>query len=176
MRICKVCSLEQPLDNYTVTKGYHIYTCKKCMQIRNKAWAQQNKEKMNAYVKAYKERNREILAERAKTYVQQNPEKRKATMQSYRQKNKSAEAENVRRRQAKLLQRTPKWITVDDIWMMREAYALAQLRTQMFGFAWHVDHILPLRGKTVSGLHVPQNIQVISGAENLAKANRTAVS
>jgi hypothetical protein len=97
-------------------------------------------------------------------------------MQNYRQKNKSAEAENVRRRQAKLLQRTPKWLTVDDIWLMREAYSLAQLRTQMFGFAWHVDHILPLQGKVVSGLHVPQNLQVISWADNLSKANRVSVS
>jgi type III secretory pathway component EscR len=146
------------------------------MQARNKEWAQQNKEKMREYAKAYKAQNKELIAERTKVYLQQNSEKRKATMQSYRQKNKNVEAENVRRRQAKLLQRTPEWLTVDDIWMMREAYSLAQLRTKMFGFVWHVDHVLPLRGKTVSGLHVPQNLQVISWADNLSKANRVAVS
>jgi len=176
MRACKVCNLEQPLGNYTIAKGYHIYTCKKCMQVRNKKWAEQNKEKMREYAKAYKARNKELIAERSKVYLKQNPEKRKATMQSYRQKNKSAEAENVRRRQAKILQRTPKWLTVDDIWMMREAYDLAQLRTKMFGFAWHVDHFFPLQGKTVSGLHVPQNLQVISWFDNLSKANRISVS
>ena len=176
MRNCKVCNFDQPLDNYTVAKGYHIYTCKKCMQARNKIWSQQNKEKMREYSKAYKARNKDAIAERSKLYALQNPEKRKATMQSYRQKNKSSEAENVRRRQARLLQRTPKWLTVDDIWMMREAYSLAQLRTEMFGFTWHVDHVLPLQGKTVSGLHVPQNLQVIPWFDNLSKANKVSVS
>jgi hypothetical protein len=105
----------------------------------------------------------------------ENQEKRKETMRLYRLKNKESEAENCRRRQAKKLQRTPAWLTVDDIWMMREAYALARLRSKMFGFTWHVDHIYPLQGKTVSGLHVPLNLQVITAKANLVKHNRTQV-
>jgi len=44
----------------------------------------------------------------------------------------------------------------------------------MFNFSWHVDHIIPLNGKIVSGLHVIENIQVISGSENLLKNNKYA--
>ena len=78
---------------------------------------------------------------------------------------------NTRKRQAAKIQRTPNWLTEDDLWLMQQAYELAALRTTMFGFPWHVDHILPLQGKYVSGLHVPNNVQVISGAENTRKNN-----
>jgi hypothetical protein len=79
----------------------------------------------------------------------------------------------IRRRAAKI-HRTPAWLTDDDVWMMREAYLLAAMRTHMFGFAWHVDHVLPLQGREVSGLHVPCNLQVIPWIDNVRKANKLA--
>lgn len=175
MRTCKVCNIEKEIGNYTVAKGYHLYTCKVCMAVKKKEWAKQNKEKMRSYVNAYKQKNLEVIKLKNKAYVLENQEKRKETMRLYRLKNKESEAENCRRRQAKKLQRTPAWLTVDDIWMMRETYALARLRSKMFGFTWHVDHIYPLQGKTVSGLHVPLNLQVITAKANLVKHNRTQV-
>jgi hypothetical protein len=70
------------------------------------------------------------------------------------------------------MQRTPSWLTEDDFWMMEQAYELAILRSNITGFAWHVDHIYPLQGKDVSGLHVPLNLQVIPWRDNLFKANK----
>lgn len=78
----------------------------------------------------------------------------------------------ARQRQLAKIKRTPAWLTDDDHWMIEQAYELAALRTKMFGMVWHVDHVLPLRGKTVSGLHTPYNLQVILGSENCRKGNR----
>jgi hypothetical protein len=97
-------------------------------------------------------------AKQAKTkWKQDNPGKVRADM--------------VKRRAAKL-QRTPAWLSKDDCWMLEQAYELAALRTKLFGFSWHVDHVLPLQGKKVFGLHVPTNVQVIPGVDNVRKANR----
>jgi hypothetical protein len=73
--------------------------------------------------------------------------------------------------QAKI-KRTPKWMSEDDFWMIKEIYELAALRTKMLGFLWHVDHIIPIRGKNVSGLHVPLNLQVIPWIDNVKKSNK----
>lgn len=68
--------------------------------------------------------------------------------------------------------RMPGVLTEDDLWMIAEAYELAKLRELTIGGKWHVDHIVPLAGRLVSGLHVPWNLQVIPALENLAKGNR----
>ena len=78
----------------------------------------------------------------------------------------------ARKRQASKLLRTPKWLTQDDLFIIEEAYHLAKLRSQLLSIPYHVDHILPLQGKKVSGLHVPGNIQVIPAKLNLQKSNR----
>jgi len=44
------------------------------------------------------------------------------------------------------------------------------------GEKWHVDHVLPLRGKKISGLHVHTNLQLLPGAENIAKGAKYEVS
>jgi hypothetical protein len=84
-------------------------------------------------------------------------------------------AKEARRRTAKL-RRTPIWLTADDFWMIEQAYELAACRSKLFGVPWEVDHVFPLQGKFVSGLHVPANLQVIPAAANRAKTNRFEVA
>jgi len=75
------------------------------------------------------------------------------------------------KRRASIRKQTPSWLTTDDLWMIEEAYDLAQRRTKLFGFQWHVDHIIPLHGKNVSGFHVPTNLQVIPAIVNQRKSS-----
>ena len=113
-----------------------------------------------AYTQAWRAENKEHLIKYSK---------------SYRQANKARYNFLCQKRKLDLMCRTPKWLQVDDLWIMSEAYALADLRSRMFGFPWHVDHTIPLRGTKVSGLHVPQNLRVIPGVENMRKTNKYEV-
>jgi hypothetical protein len=74
------------------------------------------------------------------------------------------------------LQRTPVWVGKEDLWLIKQAYELAALRTKVLGFKWHVDHVIPLQGKLVSGLHVPMNMQVIPAFDNISKHNHFEVA
>lgn len=76
------------------------------------------------------------------------------------------------KRRAILLQRQPAWADVDAI---RLIYAEAIEKTLRTGIQHHVDHIIPLRGKTVCGLHVDANLQVLEWSENLEKFNKFEV-
>ena len=53
-----------------------------------------------------------------------------------------------------------------------EAHDVRKTRDKLFGFKWHVDHIVPLKGKTVCGLHIWSNLQVIPAVQNLSKGNK----
>lgn len=80
-------------------------------------------------------------------------------------------AKSAERRNAKD-QRTPLWLTDQDFAAMAKIYAMADELTKAYGYVWHVDHIIPLRGALVSGLHVPANLQILPGSANMSKGNR----
>lgn len=72
-------------------------------------------------------------------------------------------------RRAAKLKRTPPWLTDDHFKEMEKIYGVAKV------LGAHVDHIVPLRGKLVSGLHVPWNLQLLTPTENLVKRNKFEV-
>jgi len=139
---------------------------------RVNAWSAANPEKVKAAKKKYAEKNKEICRSRVASWRENNKEKMVQLRKAWREANKHKSQAYVRKYQAAKRQRVPNWLTPDDNWMMEEAYELAIRRTKMFGFQWDVDHIIPLRGKTVSGLHTPLNLQVIPAVVNSSKGAR----
>jgi hypothetical protein len=127
---------------------------------------------MECDLTAKKARNVDLEAKREEYY--KHRAKRLSQKRLYRQANKGKiNALNAKRKQH-IKQRTPIWVTAEELWLVKEAYELAEKRTNMFGFKWHVDHIIPLQGKNVSGLHVIGNLQVITAVENIRKKNKYA--
>lgn len=73
------------------------------------------------------------------------------------------------KRRAERSNRTPPWA---DLGKIRELHREAQRLTRETGTPHHVDHVIPLQGETVSGLHVHTNMQILTGSENSRKRNR----
>ena len=135
-----------------------------------------NPAQRSAAHKLWREANATHDADRKQQYRIANLEKVKAVYKQYYEANYARMLAKRNKQHADKLKRTPAWLTADDLWMIEQAYELAALRTELFGFAWHVDHVIPLRGKLASGLHTPYNLQVIPAVDNLRKSNQMEIA
>ena len=132
-----------------------------------------NSERIAEYRKQYYKDHREKILSRSKARVV-DPALESERQRLWRVKHKDKHCAKNAKYRASRIKRTPRWLTDDDKWMISEIYELAALRTKMTGMKWHVDHIIPLNGKIVSGLHVPENMQVIPSVLNFRKHNQFA--
>ena len=122
--------------------------------------------------KKYYEKNKEELKEWRKAYYYRNKEKEAQYQREWYDKNRGhANALNAKRNLAKK-HRLPAWLTDNNKKQIKIMYMLASSLTKITGISWHVDHIIPLQGKNVSGLHIPENLQVIPAIENIKKRNK----
>jgi hypothetical protein len=79
---------------------------------------------------------------------------------------------NAMKVQAQRSKRKPKWIKGLFLEDIKIWYRRAKLIKQFTGEEWEVDHIIPMKGKNVSGLHVPWNLQLLTKKENRDKSNK----
>ncbi len=114
--------------------------------------------------------SRDMQEIQAKWY-QKNSAKAKGYSQEYRKSNRGKCNALSSKRRAKTLNATVAWGDQDAI---KRMYIVAEFLTNKLGEPHHVDHIIPLQGKNVSGLHVETNLQVIPARDNLVKGNSYA--
>jgi len=121
-------------------------SCKLCSKSRYESWRKQNYQKALVF-------NRESAAK----WRKEKPHKNAAKAREYLVKKTNAQ---------------PSWLTELHKVQIACKYSVAAMLSKNTEEQYHVDHIVPLKGKTVCGLHVPWNLQVLTAKANLSKSNR----
>jgi len=134
-----------------------------------------NRERLAAYKKAWDEQNKEKVQKNSKERYIAKKEQIKKYTSEWKKANPGKVIANTTKRKKHIKLRTPKWLTAVDFERIQNEYTLAALLTKITKTPWEVDHIIPLLGKTVSGLHVPSNLRAIPKSDNLAKSNKVEV-
>lgn len=127
-------------------------TCSRCGHDKMMSWRKKNP---NAH------------KEDTARYRKNQRDHRNTYMQEYRKQKPHIKCAD----QAKRRSRKPLWLTVAEIEQMKTIYEKCAMTTRETGILHEVDHIVPLRGRTVSGLHVPWNLRVITASANRKKGN-----
>ena len=156
-------------EKYTSTAG-----CVQCALDAAKRRVANKSAEVSAYLKQWNLQNKDRAYLNKKLWKDANRDIHNASNAEWRRRNTAWCTAYTMKTRADKRRRTPAWLTNDDFWMMSEMYHLAEIRTKTTGIVWHVDHVIPLRGKTVSGFHVPSNLRVITAQENMKKGNRYA--
>lgn len=183
IQICRKCHVEKPIADYQFHRvsGKYYQTCRRCRQLQNYEWDKANRDTKNASDRKWRKANPEKL------WAKRNPEENKKRMvvasKEWRIRNPEYHHEHYlnnktvyvaarAKRRAAQANATPKWLTAIDKAKIQEMYDVSVARETQTGVKHHVDHMIPIMGKKVCGMHVPWNLQVITATENLSKGWR----
>jgi hypothetical protein len=161
------------------SREYYLRNKERLLE-KNKAWALANAESVRLSKQlrnaALPETVKEINNAKARSRYHQKKQWNAERKKTYRAANKHLTNANASKRRAALLQRIPIWQTEFDELKIKCIYSIAAMLSKVNNELWTVDHIIPLQGKIVSGLHVPSNLQVMRARENEAKRNKYEIA
>lgn len=156
MKACSTCKEEKELSEFNKNKNKsdgHSCQCKEC----RKEYRIRTANSVKLYTKIWLENNKGYMTLAHKKWRKNNLAKHNANSAKYR---------------ASKLLATPRWLNKEHLKQIEEFYIKAEYLTKTTGIKYTVDHIMPLQGKDVCGLHVPWNLQILTQTENIRKLNR----
>lgn len=159
-KTCSKCNVKQSIDEFYKNSRYadgYVTWCKACKKSHARANPQINRN--------WVAKNQGNVLKTKQKYVEANIEKVRASKRKWSKANTKKELAKTVRYQLAKLHRTPKWLTVEDIKSIEVFYINCPK-------GYHVDHIVPLQGKNVSGLHVLSNLQYLPALVNQKKSNK----
>ena len=146
--ICSKCLEEKDVSLfYLHSDGRPRKQCKMCRNASNNEWVKANPEKAATIRKRHNEKN---------------PEKVSIATRTWRINNKAYDAHRAKLYRLRKHGQVPPWANLEEI---KQIYISCPK-------GYHVDHIIPLKGKTVSGLHVETNLQHLPAKVNMQKRNK----
>lgn len=142
--------------------GYkHCYKCNQTKILDSYNVDNTRTDKLHSYCRSCDNKG-------SKAYYIANPENKK----EYRVANPGKHTAYAAKYRAAKLQATPTWLTPEQHKQILEFYTKAKQLEAAMGIKHHVDHIVPLQGLNVCGLHVPWNLQILTAEENIRKSNK----
>ena len=166
MKYCSKCKQNKALNFFNKNKaqkdGFQNY-CKDCGRNANKNSYKKNSKDICKKTSIYKKINLDKVKQKNKEYYDQNKEKVLEKCSNWAKNNREKCNQKLMKRIAQKRKAIPPWFE-------KEKVALVYKKAKEWGFA--VDHIVPLQGKNVCGLHCWANLQLLDQSLNSAKGNR----
>lgn len=141
-------------------------------KIRSTAYYLKNSESIKDRARKYYQENKEKVYETNRAWVVANSDKVKVISKKYTKSHPDRVLANVRKRQLLKRNAIPNWVDEAVLKKIKSFYEAARRKTLKTGIPHEVDHIYPLKGNNVCGLHVPENLRIISRFENRSKGNK----
>jgi hypothetical protein len=139
---------------------------------KTREWVHNNPEARKEIASKSYQNNRDSRLSYSAEYRAKNKERYKVWIKEWIERNRDLDrAKHAKRRSAKL-SATPGWISKDHLSEIQSFYSMARDCEVVTGEPYHVDHIIPLQGKNICGLHVPWNLQVLPSDINQNKSNK----